>query len=142
MYIMVKTDGRKHKPTPKKQANDYQKALKAQKKTISAKLKDDVDDLAGLFGSVAVGARGVNRELASGVNAVESGVGTVARGANRELASGVNAVEAGVGAVASEAGNEMEKLTHMFSKQKFGGARRTRTKRRRNKKRTRSTKKR
>jgi len=135
MYVMGRTTGRTHKPTHKKQANDYVKALKEQKKG----LKGEVNDLAGLFGSVAVGARSANRELASGVGAVETGVDTVARGANRELASGVNAVETGVGAVAREAEHEMENLTHMFSKKKIGGAR---TKRRRYKKRARSTKKR
>jgi hypothetical protein len=134
MHSMGRTTGRTHKPTHKKQANDYVKALKEQKKA----LKGEVNDLAGLFGSVAVGARSANRELASGVGAVESGIGRAATGVERELESGVGAVERGVGA----AENELEKITHMFTKQKLGGARRTRTKRRRYKKRTRSTKKR
>ncbi len=136
MYSMGRTTGRTHKPTYKKKANDYVKALKEQKKALKVK----VDDLAGLFGSVAVGARSANREIASGVNAVETGVGTVARGTNRRLEYGVNAVETGISAAAREAEDEMSNLQKGISK--LGGARRTRTKRRRHKKRARYTKKR
>jgi hypothetical protein len=143
MYIMVKSyTRRKHKPTMKKMLIDDAKIIAAKKKAISTQLKSEMDDLSGLFGSVSVGAKSANRQLASGVNAVETGVGTLARGANRGLVSGVNAAETGITAVAREAKNEIDDLTGLFSKQKFGGVRRTRTKRRRHKKRARSTKKR
>ncbi len=91
-----------------------------------------VSEVGAVETGVSAAARSANRELASGVGEIETGVSAAARSANRELASGIGAVETGVK-------DEMDELTHMFNKQKFGGAR---TKRRRYKKRARSTKKR
>lgn len=114
--------GRITKPTPKSKAFINETAMKAQKKVLNAKkkamsskLKVKVDDLADLFTSVAVGAKSANSQLASGVDAVETGVGAVARETKIEV------------------GNLQKGIS------KLGGAR---TKRRRHKKRARYTKKR
>ena len=90
--------------------------------------------------SVASGLGSAARATERGLESAASEVGSVARDTNSELKNIARGTEQGIESVASEVGSfakgaedEMEHLTDMFNKQKIGGRRRARSKRRRNK---------
>ena len=115
------------------------------KKYKGSKFRKGVKDVEDLGYATARGVKGVGY---AGVNAVE-GVGNASVKVVEDVGyAGVSAVESGLtglehrlrGLTVNKVEDEMSELQKGISK--LGGARRTRTKRRRNKKRARSTKKR
>ncbi len=143
MYIMVKTTtrtGRKVKTTAKKDMYDKEmeekhaaaKRRQSKKWTISAKKSSMFKG-----SDFRKGARGLGRDIENVGRAGVSGIESVERAAE----SGLTGLEQGfrrmsVNKVEDEIAALQKRIT------KLGGGRRTRSKRRRNKKRARSTKKR
>ena len=129
MYSMVKTRSGKttHPVYRKRQTNKQSNFLTRSESELSSVAKRS------------------NSDLKRGLGSVTGEVGSVARSAERGLEYGVKGVGSAigeVGSIAKGAEHEIENLTSMFSKHNIKGGRRTRSKRRRNKKRARSTKKR